>query len=189
MFDIVKGKGRFVQMYEEAKGGRKGKTAVAEYDTWLAVNYKLEFCCDMKRDELHSLGISLVTGELRGDFHAALSQLSLSPRLPANTFVRRPLWPMQKAFAALEAHVEAEVRKLSHEWAKGAHERMNDEAARIDQYYGELLQTIEAEKKPEAEAQYAARKREIVWQYRPRIEAKAVNAGLFHLGGGTLASH
>ncbi|WP_199619649.1 YqhG family protein [Paenibacillus alkalitolerans] len=185
LFGIVRNKGRFVQMYEDVKSSRGAPVYV--YQTWLAVNYKLEFCCDMKRDELHSLGISLQTGEIVDDFYERLSRMQLTPRLPANTLVQRPAWSVTRAAGALEQYLEREIRGYNHSWAHEAHERLRDELARVDAYYAEVLQSVEPENRPLVQAQYEHRKLEIEWQYRPRVEASVLNAGVFHIGHGSLA--
>lgn len=184
LFGIVRNKGRFVQMYEDVKTGR-GVPYV--YQTWLAVNYKIEFCCDMKRDELHSLGISLLTGEIVDDFYERVSALSLTPRLPANTLVQRPAWSIPRAVSELEQYLDRDIRNYNHAWAHEAQDRLLDELSRVDMYYGEVLQGVEPENRPAVEAQYEHRKSEIEWQYRPRIEAAVLNAGLFHVGNDALA--
>lgn len=184
LFSVVRSKGKYVQMFEDVKTTRGASPLV--FHTWLAVNYKVEFVCDMKRDELHSLGISLMTGEIIEEFNSSLSALSLTPRLPSNTLVQRPIWSLQRAVAALENHVEREVRNYNHDWALDAKLRLEDELARVNSYYGELLPTIEdPEQKMAAEAQYEARKREIEWQYAPRITANVVSAGIFHMASDT----
>ncbi len=185
LFGIVRSKGRFVQMYEDYKAGRNAPPAV--YQTWLAVNYKIEYCCDMKRDELHSLGISLTSGAMVEDFLERLADLPLTPRPPANTLLQRPVWSLQRAVAALEQAVEKEIRNYNHDWANAAQERLQDELQRVDAYYNELLPGLEPEARGQAEAQYEARRREIEWQYRPRIESTVINAGVFHLGIDTIS--
>jgi len=184
LFGIVRTKGKYVQMFEDVHIARGAPPAA--FTTWLGVNYKVEFCCDMKRDELHSLGISLLTGHIVEDFQEALSSLPLTPRLPPNVLVQRPVWSIRRAIAALEAHIERDIRNYNHDWAASAKARLDDELARVDEYYGELLPTIEdPEQRAAAEAQYQARRREMEWQYSPRIQANVVNAGIFHLASDT----
>jgi hypothetical protein len=184
LFGVVRNKGRYVQMFEDVKAPRGAPPAVC--NTWLVVNYKVEFCCDMKRDELHSLGISLMTGEIVEECNESLFALTLTPRLPPNTLVQRPVWSINRAVVALEAWLEKEIRNYNHDWASEAKARLQDELTRVDAYYEELLPTMEdPEVREAAEAQYAARRREIEWQYAPRITANVVGAGIFHLGNDT----
>ncbi|TLS53944.1 hypothetical protein FE782_00915 [Paenibacillus antri] len=188
LFGVVRSKGRFVQMFEDVKAPRGAPPAVCH--TWLAVNYKVELCCDMKRDELHSLGISLMTGEIVEEFGETLAGLSLTPRLPSNTLVQRPVWSIPRAVAALEHYLDRELRNYNHDWALDAKARLDDELARVDAYYEELLRGLEdPEQRAAAEAQYEARKREIEWQYAPRVTANVVSAGVFHLGSDTPVLH
>jgi hypothetical protein len=154
------------------------------------VNYKVELCCDMKRDELHSLGISLMTGEIVEEFGETLAGLSLTPRLPPNTLVQRPVWSIPRAVSALEQYLERELRNYNHDWALDAQARLDDELARVDEYYGEVIRGLEdPEQRAAAEAQYEARRREIEWQYAPRVTANVVSAGVFHLGSDTPILH
>ena len=131
LFGIVRTKGKYVQMFEDVHIARGAPPAA--FTTWLGVNYKVEFCCDMKRDELHSLGISLLTGHIVEDFQEALSSLPLTPRLPPNVLVQRPVWSIRRAIAALEAHIERDIRNYNHDWAASAKARLDDELARVDE--------------------------------------------------------
>jgi hypothetical protein len=51
----------------------------------------------------------------------------------------------------------------------------------MDDYYVELIASLDTDLKPEVEEQYKKRQQEIEWQYHPRIEANVINCGLFHL--------
>jgi hypothetical protein len=167
-------------------GGSLAASAVgvappAAYETWLLVNYKVEFICDMKRSEIHSLAISLATGQIRERFYEDMLSRRLTPRLPGNIRLLPDTLPPEEAAARLEAIVEHKVRSCEHSWADRANEQLQAELDRMDGYYGSLLQSVEPDKRAEVEAQHGNRRREIDWQYRPRIVASAVNCGFFHL--------
>jgi len=180
MFAAAHSKGSFLQLFEEAPPVQRGSGVSHRYTTWLGVNYKVEFTCDMKREELHSLGICMSTGEIAGDFHQHMNERALSPRMPAHCQLRDVI-SLEKAVHQLETHLEKQLQKADYEWARSAHERMSEEVSRIHSYYGELLTTLEAEQKEEMHNQYIRRQQEIEWQYRPRVEVKAMNCGWFHL--------
>jgi hypothetical protein len=158
-----------------------GVAPPAAYETWLLVNYKVEFICDMKRSEIHSLAISLATGQIRERFYEDMLSRRLTPRLPGNIRLLPDTLPLEEAVARLEAIVEHKVRSCEHSWADRANEQLQAELDRMDGYYGSLLQSVEPDKRAEVEAQHDNRRREIDWQYRPRIVASAVNCGFFHL--------
>ncbi|WNQ09689.1 YqhG family protein [Paenibacillus aurantius] len=181
----VSRKGRFVRLFEEhaAPAAPRSSGLSTGYTTWLGINYKVELACDMKRDELHSLGIHLGTGEIVEGFHDRLSARPLTPRLPSSIFVKPARMSAERAVQLLEAFLEIKLGHYDHSWADHAHRRLMEELARIDAYYTELIGHSEDEKKPEIQEQYEARRREAEWQYRPQINVSVINCGLFHLKG------
>jgi hypothetical protein len=88
---------------------------------------------------------------------------------------------LQKSAALAEKHLEAIIKRYDHSWAVEARERLLVEQNRMDDYYVELIASLDTEHKPEVEEQYKKRQQEIEWQYHPRIEANVINCGLFHL--------
>jgi hypothetical protein len=179
IFKAVQSKGRFVQMYEDLGNFRGRERSL--FHTWMVVNYKIEFICDMKRDELHSLGISLVTGKIVDDFYDRLNSLPLTPRMPENTVLERCRWSVTRAATHLEQYVEREIRNYDHTWAAEAKERLDDELARVDEYYAEYIESAEPEHREAIASQYEDRRREIFWQYNPRISIQVLNTGIFQL--------
>jgi len=200
LFDIVSRQGRFVQLYEAPPDGEaesrsrtartapsapgpasQGPAASRAYTSWLAVNYKVEFICDRKRDELHALGISLSTGEIVDNFHRRVEGRCLAPKLPANCHLRRAI-SLERALDFLEREVERRVRRTDDAWAREAQERLERELARVDDFYASLLRgALDDEARKDIEARREARRREIEWQYRPRVTATVINCGIFHL--------
>lgn len=184
LFGVVCSRGRYVRLFEEPDPAALNPYASPGYSTWLCVNYKLEFVCDMKRDEMHSLGIQLTTGRIVDGFYSRLQKRRLTPQIPATIHLRPTALTLEKAAAALDNQIETLVRGYDHTWADEAWMRLKEEWSRIDRYYGELLQTAEPGKKAEIEEQYRSREQEIDWQYRPRILVSVTNCGLFHLSEG-----
>lgn len=185
MFAATQARGSYVQLFEEAPPVQRGSAISHSYTTWLGVNYKVEFICDMKREELHSFGISMSTGEIVEHFQQIVSERQLTPRMPARCQLRDVI-SLEKAVHQLETHLEKHLQKTDYDWARSAQARMNDEVNRIHSYYGDLLRTLEADQKEEMQAQYIRRQEEIEWQYRPRVDIQAVNCGWFHLLDDTL---
>jgi hypothetical protein len=181
IFQAVRNKGRWIHLFEDPPAGRQKTSPSLGYSTWLGLNYKIELACDMKRSELHSLGISLNTGEIIENFHSTLLRKKLSPRLPLNVHLLPKQMTLQKSAGLAEKHLEAIIERYDHSWAVEARERLKVEQTRMDDYYVELLASLDAEHKPEVEEQYKNRQQEIDWQYHPRIEASVINCGLFHL--------
>lgn len=184
LFASARAKGRFVRMYElpdnPAGPPAAGFFAGAGYHTWLAVNYVVELACDMKRSEWHSLGINLATGEMAERFHDRVQRLRLTPNLPEGVHLRTTQLSTALGAAQLETLLERKLRRYDHRWADEALERLTAELARIEGYFDSQLQSADAEERRAIAEQFENRKREIDWQYRPKIVAQVVNAGLFH---------
>lgn len=178
ILQAIKEKGRYVHLYEQPSEFSEDVTNA--YTSWLIVNYKIEYSCDMKRSELHSLGISLATGEIVEACHHHIKDKTLTPRLPANMHVRETI-SLKRAQSELTRYVEQIIRQRDHRWAVAAYERMAVELERIQQYYDELLNTAAEEQRSAIEEQYHHRQAEIRWQYKPKIEVLPINCGIFHL--------
>lgn len=184
LFGVVQGRGRFVRMFETPDPTRQNPFASLGYSTWLCVNYKLEFICDMKRDELHSLAINLGTGQIAADFFPRVRRRKLTPQIPANIHLQPTSLSIDRAVSALENHIESMVKGYDHQWSEEAWKRLKEEWSRIDAYYGELLLQAAPGDKAGIEEQYRAREQEIDWQFRPRITVSVTNCGFFHLAEG-----
>ncbi|MEK8130503.1 YqhG family protein [Paenibacillus filicis] len=184
IFAAVKAKGRFVRLFE-AYSPPSPQTAqpthTIPYETWLAVNYKVELTCDMKRSEFHSIGIQLQTGEIREQFQEWIAPRRLTPRLPARVYVVPDKLTLPRAVLFLEQFMEQKLARYDHRWAMNANIRLREEHNRVRDYYEALLKTAEPEIRAEIDAQYERRTQEVEWQYRPRVQISAINCGLFHL--------
>jgi len=181
IFASAKLKGKYVHLYEQPDSQAILPGQSIRYLSYLNVNYKIEYTCDIKRDELHSLAICLSTGEIVNGFHEAVEDRPLSPKLPAHTHISEMI-SMPRAVAELEQYVERYVRSQEHSWAEQAEERMADELHRIGLYYQEMIQNSNDEQeKSTIEQEYHARQEEITWQYKPRIVVSATGCGIFHL--------
>lgn len=185
IFSSTKQNGSFVCMFEEAKQLSSLHPLESKpYTVWLGINYKIEYCCDKKREELYSLGISLVTGFITEQFYDQLLQKKLSPKLPSNVHIAKNALTYTKAVQLAEQYIERKLKQQDYTWAKEANERLEEELARIEHYYEPLLkQELEEEQLTKIKQQYEQRKDEIRWQFEPRIQATVINCGLFHLEG------
>lgn len=181
MFAAARSKGRYVRLFEAYKPESPKASQTVPYETWFVVNFKVELVCDMKKSEIHSLGIHMGTTEIRENVHDWLSAKTLTPRLPAHIYVTPDRITLPRALLYLEEHVERKLKTYDHRWAEEAQLRLEEELNRVSSYYEPLLKAASSEQKAEIEAQYTGRREEIEWQYRPRVQISAINCGLFHL--------
>lgn len=148
IFGAAREGGAFVNLFEQAAKRQLRATAPAVYEPWLGVCFKVEFACDLKREELHFLGISLRSGEIIEKFGTKLNRRDLSPRLAENMHVQTAKVSIFDAGAALESHLTNRLLELDYSWAEKAQERLDLELDVLDTYYEAVLR----EDTPEVES-------------------------------------
>ncbi|RPK30136.1 YqhG family protein [Paenibacillus xylanexedens] len=148
IFGAAREGGAFVNLFEQAAKRQLRATAPAVYEPWLGVCFKVEFACDLKREELHFLGISLRSGEIIEKFGTKLNRRDLSPRLAENMHVQTAKVSLFDAGAALESHLTNRLQELDYSWAEKAQERLDLELDVLDTYYEAVLR----EDTPEVES-------------------------------------
>ncbi|MBH5316955.1 hypothetical protein I6N90_03935 [Paenibacillus sp. GSMTC-2017] len=183
LFGAAKTKGSFVYLFQEPDKRGSSPFSSTPYTAWLGVNIRIEFACDRKREEIHSFGVSLVTGHCVDRFHDRLVATKLTPRLPANIHVTKTGISFNKALTIVEQTLERKLKSYDYNWAVDATNRLKHEMDRINAYYEPLLEHATEENKPAVTEQYEQRQAEIRWQYEPRVTASAINCGIFHLEG------
>lgn len=181
IFEAARRGGRYVYLFEEPGQRQRMALLPAAYEPWLGVCFKVEFCCDMKREELHFYGVSLLTGAVDESFQTRIAAKPLVPRLPENVHIEPTQLSLDAARTALEQRLAERIAAYDDTWAQEARERLNDELALIDAYYKDLVKDLEPERAQGASEQYESRRDEIRWQYEPRIVVSALGCGIFHL--------
>lgn len=183
LFAATRNKGGFVHLFQEPDKRGGNPFVSTPYTAWLGVNMRVELSCDRKREEIHSLGVSLVTGHVVEGFYDRLQQMKLTPRLPANIHVARNGITYNRALTLIEQALERKLKAYDYGWAEGAAARLQEELARMNAYYEPLLEHALPENRTAIQEQYEQRQSEIRWQYEPRVTASAINCGIFHLEG------
>ncbi|MVO98579.1 YqhG family protein [Paenibacillus lutrae] len=184
LFQTALGSGRFTRLFEvtaDNSGQLHSRAIPLTYCTWMNVNFKVEFACDMKRSEIHSLAINMTTGDICEEFHPLMLTKQLAPKLPANIHLLGDNLTLSRAASALESYLEQKIRRTDHSWADRANDILTQEHQLVRLYYEGMLAAAEPEAREEIETRYSARQAEVDWQYRPRILISVINCGLFHL--------
>ncbi|BCG58752.1 YqhG family protein [Paenibacillus sp. URB8-2] len=173
--------GKCLHLFEVPGSLQRMTLFSAAYEPWLAVCFKVELRCDLKREELHFIGVSLLTGELRENFGSRLNSIQLSPRLPENVHIQPYELTVSTGADLLERRIVSKLSGQDYGWAEAARRRLQGELEIIDAYYGELLKEPDEEQRLAVEEQYNGRRKETIWQYEPHISVSPVIYGLFHL--------
>ncbi|GGF70035.1 hypothetical protein GCM10010912_14090 [Paenibacillus albidus] len=181
IWTAARDEGKYLYLFEDPGSRQRNTVFSAAYEPWLGVCYKVEMTCDLKREELHFIGISLTSGAIEDDFAVKLAARALIPRLPENVHIQPHELSPSAAAERIETHLTAYLATLDYNWAAEARERLRMELAIVDVYYKELLKDPDEEKRQATEEQYNRRRTETTWQYEPEIAVSAITCGLFHL--------
>lgn len=181
IWSAAREEGRYLYLFEEPGGEQRSAPLSAAYEPWLGLCCKIEFTCDLKREELRFLGVSLATGEVDERFKQRLGQRELIPRLPENMHVLPHALSLKQGADRLETTLAESLAGQDYGWAEQARKRLALELGIVDAYYQPLLEEPDEEKRAEIEAQYLRRKEEMTWQYEPKIAVTVVSCGLYHL--------
>ncbi len=187
MFSSAARHGRWTRLYENPNSAR-GHLASAV--PWLGINCNVQYVCDRKRDEIHSLGVNLVTGAVTEHFMEQLKTRSLTPRLPPRLHVVPTALSLDEAVDMVRNRLIQHIQAQDDRWAQEARERMTEEIERIRQFYESLPRRASGSegKEPPNEkdhdewtSAYEKHLDEVKWQYEPRVHVELINAGLFYL--------
>nr|WP_202128633.1 YqhG family protein [Paenibacillus dendrobii] len=181
IWNAARQEGSCLYLFEQPAALQRETLFSAAYEPWLGVCFKAEMSCDVKKEELHFVGISLVTGRIISPFPERLHGVTLSPRLPENIHIQPATVSLPQAAISLEAYMTRMLAEMDYGWAEQARERLSEELAVIDIYYEDLLKEEDEEKLAAIREQYASRRSETTWQYEPKVQLSAITCGLFHL--------
>ncbi|MDR0266744.1 YqhG family protein [Paenibacillus sp.] len=181
IWNAARQEGSCLYLFEQPSALQRGTLFSAAYEPWLGICFKAEMACDVKKEELYFVGISLVTGRVSFPFPDLLKGVPLSPRLPENIHILPASLSLAEAADSLESYMTRQLAEMDYGWAEQARERLNEELAVIDLYYEDLLKEPDEEKLAAIREQHANRRSETTWQYEPKVHLSAITCGLFHL--------
>jgi hypothetical protein len=144
------------------------------YHPHLLVNFKATFATDEKFDELHSLHINLVTGEIGSKLLEELKGLKISPRPPKRKPEKKKI-PYSEGYSALENHLKWLLRNRDPQWIAAAKKRWEEEVQQLEIYYQDHPDT------PQDGSGFYRRVAETYRKFRPVIRLQIVNVGIFYL--------
>lgn len=181
IWNAARQEGSALYLFEQPAALQRETLFSAAYEPWLGVCFKAEMACDVKKEELHFVGISLVSGRIVSHFPERLKGLTMSPRLPENIHIQPASITISQAASSLESYMTRLLADMDYVWAEQARERLSEELAVIDIYYEDLLKEPDEEKLVGIREQYGNRRSETTWQYEPKVHLSAITCGLFHL--------
>ncbi|PLR85971.1 hypothetical protein CVD25_04460 [Bacillus canaveralius] len=169
IFQSTKKLAPYIRLYENAAGSFPNHTPLLP---WLAVNLKISYQCDRKRDIFKSIGLQLVNGQLVEQFHDKLLNTELTPKLPDYTFTLSSMIMPKSGLKRIENYLANIIESEDHSWAEEATERWQKDLKLLDHFYEDEVDKQES---------YETEKEALREQYEPIIKISIINGGLFYL--------
>ncbi|WP_017755754.1 YqhG family protein [Calidifontibacillus oryziterrae] len=168
IFATTKKMAAHIRMYEQATHfGRN-----TPLQPWLGLNVKISYKCDRKKELFLSLGLNLISGIIIDQFQSKISNKTLTPKIPDFCFTLSPLIKPMSGLKRIENVIVQMIENDDHSWASEALLRWEKDQRLLDHFYEENIE------KPES---YFVEKKALEDQYKPRINIKIINGGLFYL--------
>jgi hypothetical protein len=150
------------------------KQPILSYHPHLLVNFKISFETDERFDELSSLNIDLVNGEISTNLIQELINKKLLIQPPKKNLLKR-LISYRDAYEALLNHLKWQLQNHDSQWIKNAQARWEEEVTYLESYYrGNLDEELDQQS-------FYRRMAECYRKYRPTIRIQILNAAILYL--------
>lgn len=169
LLDKTKVLSRFMKLYERKETFQLRQRGL---QPWLIVNISLTYQCDKKREEIHSIGISLINGQMKNEMMEYIKDRQFSPSIPDYCFTLSPLIMPTSALGRIYSYLENMIKQEDDAWAVEAKKRWEEDLALLDAFY-EGLEEI-----PET---FHVEKEALRQQYEPVVNCQVINGGIFYL--------
>ncbi|RAL26599.1 YqhG family protein [Thermoflavimicrobium daqui] len=176
MLNSAQKHGRFVRLYQQPLSKARNDFSSKPYTPWLGINFKVSYICDQKKDRICYLGMNLRTGNIVEPFYPKINSFDWTSKLPPKRHLIEPRFHFAESVDELEYYLKEQIEQEDPTWAYEANKRLELELKQLDHYYPELGKRTE-----EQEKERSQRRREIIWQYQPRVEVQVINAGIFYM--------
>lgn len=157
--------GRYTMLYEKCPP----TPLIETYDSWLNVNYIFQFQTYSNRNDIFSIGISLMTGEIVEGFMERIGMIEFTSSIAAAKMLK-PVLSMDQAQRILKSHIHNQLTSANHSWAILASDMERNEINRLNNYFVERNE-------PDL---LIKRTSEISSIYSPSLSVRIINCGIFH---------
>lgn len=142
-----------------------------ELHPWLILNQKISYIGRQKRDELFSLGLNLINGQMKTNMMTFLDALTLQPSIPDFSYTISPLIKLKSGYLRVQSVLYDYVTQQKHPWAVEARAKMEEDVDLAKHFFHDEADHAQLDKEIS----------EIRNRYEPRICIQTINGGLFYL--------
>jgi len=169
IFQSTKNLASYIRLYEKSNTLANQQSPLKP---WIALNVKISYQCDRKKDVFKSIGLNLINGQMVEQFHDKLLNMDLTPKIPDYSFTLTPLIRPKSGIVRIENFLKSELEKENHSWAYEAKSRWEKDLQLLEHFYKDDEDQTES---------YLVEKQALQDQYEPKIIMSIINGGLFYL--------
>ncbi|MFD2630815.1 YqhG family protein [Oceanobacillus kapialis] len=140
---------------------------------WLVINLKVSYKGKQKKEEMFSLGLQMVTGEMRSEMMETLKTIPLQQTISDYCYTISPIIRLSSGFKRMEAVIDNYIKNQTHDWADASLAAMKEDILTLEHFYVDQMDT----EKETMQREMA----EIEERYRPVITYEVINGGMFYL--------
>ncbi|GAB2573517.1 YqhG family protein [Gracilibacillus alcaliphilus] len=140
---------------------------------WLLVNVRVQYYGKQTKEQLHSIGLQLINGQLVTQMMDRLATVTWGRRIEDYCYTISPLIKPKSGFQRVFQYVENQLLDQDNQWIQEANTSLEEEL--------QLLRYFFAER----EEQLAKEEQQLRERLSPRIQLTVHNAGLFYLTDST----
>jgi hypothetical protein len=138
---------------------------------WLMVNALVSNRCDSVEQELVSIGVCLVTGQVVERFYDIVKNIEMTDIHPDALLQNRRL-SIPEGLEKVRSHLEHIILRRPTDWAYDAALRLEQELRQIGTYYNSILPDIPDAERPVVEAERDRKESELIRRAAPRVEVE-----------------
>lgn len=166
LLNHLKDNERFTKLYQKME-----VTKNIPLYPWLVLNIKISYQGKQKKDEILSIGLQLVNGNMRMEMMDYLKRIPLQMTISDYCYTISPIIMLRSGFLRIEKVILNYLEAQDYTWAQESLQTLEDERKILKYFFEGNNDEQEMEKEEE----------EIIKRYQPIISYKIINGGIFYL--------
>lgn len=168
IMDYIHDQSRFTYLFEQVD-----MTKQTPLYPWLVLNVKISYHGKQVMEEIFSLGVNLMNGQMVTDMMVSLDSLQLGLQIPDLCYPMTPILKVTNGFNKVKNIIMQYVKRQDYHWVEAAWIAMEKEIA--------LLKHFHKNESNEDENHFEKDQKDIKKRYTPYTEIEFINGGLIYL--------
>lgn len=166
IFQHLKKNARYIQLFQQIQTNKN-----TPLYPWLLINIKISYKGTLTKEELFSIGLQLINGEMQTNMMENVKEMSLGRTISDYCYTISPLITLSSGFKRIEKAIDQYITDQQHLWAEKSIRHLHEEIQMVKQFFREEDDQTLLEKEIEA----------LKKRYEPRIIYEVINGGIVYL--------